>query len=421
MSHKFGITGFVELQKHIAKKYSEFDQLYWLKEYAILLNLWPFRTDNIIKYQSSVITFAKSPKKNVKQLYHESVFERYPHTLNERKLYRDQEIVQIMLDLLSAVAFLHKHKIMHRDLKPANILVSEKNRAVIIDFSHAHLMYAPLDVLDRQVVTYYYRSPEVFEYQKKKETPYNESLDVWSIGMILIELITNQPFAEFYLDKVDDLDGERAYAALLSDPKRAFNRIKEFYTLKKRNFVYVNTYWQWITKMLANNPADRITAEEMFNTVQKFAQEYHVPHILPVNGELQCKLEDYPKVETKVDDVLYGVCLQLLNSMRIEYAMIFDVARFTDVIKYMISEGDITMTNAVDMIPALAIIIETVIFDAVTDFDSYGKYDITLVKNAIVNILQKYDGKLFSINRIFEYETEIEKLSKTCSNLELSS
>ena len=79
------------------------------------------------------------------------------------------------------------------------------------------------------------------------------------------------------------------------------------------------------------------------------------------------------------------------------------------------------MTNAVDMIPALAIIIETVIFDAVTDFDSYGKYDITLVKNAIVNILQKYDGKLFSINRIFEYETEIEKLSKTCSNLELSS
>ncbi len=59
--YKYGITGFVELHQNTATKYSEFDQMYWLKELSILLYTWAFKTENIIKYHAGCIKHKECP------------------------------------------------------------------------------------------------------------------------------------------------------------------------------------------------------------------------------------------------------------------------------------------------------------------------------------------------------------------------
>lgn len=80
--------------------------------------------------------------------------------LSRVQFYDDVNILHIMYDLLSTVNFLHKNNIIHRYLKCNNIVIDMKNnRPVIIDFSHSIKIYKPRDYC---IITYYYRSSEVF-------------------------------------------------------------------------------------------------------------------------------------------------------------------------------------------------------------------------------------------------------------------
>jgi serine/threonine protein kinase len=50
-----------------------------------------------------------------------------------------QAKLDIIIDVLTGLAFAHKRGIVHRDIKPANIRVAEDGRAKIMDFGVAHL------------------------------------------------------------------------------------------------------------------------------------------------------------------------------------------------------------------------------------------------------------------------------------------
>ncbi len=416
VTYKYGITGFVELHKNIVKKYSEFDQLYWLKEYAVLLYLWTYRTDNIIKYQSGSILHKTDPLSGINKKYNEMILKRYPSTLHERRLYRDNEIIQFLLDMTSAMKFLNSKNISHRDIKPSNIAISDSGRFILIDFSHAHKMEFPLGKLDAQVVTYYYRSPEVFTYQITGENQYDASIDMWALGMVLMEILTGTPFAAYYTEAIKDHDkSERLYGMFLQDAKKSFGTIKEVYFAKKRGFVYGNKYWGWLSKMLAHEPERRITFEELYNLVIEFALSHKIQSIEPVNGVVEVKmptLEAVNNLQTDDQKRLYVECIQHLKDIRKQHKMLFDVNRINRVVQYLICQGDITNDNYQYMLAGLAIIVETVLFDGVTDFDNYGDLDNSMVKDAIVLIMQKYDQHLFGANRIFTYDTPTDELTK---------
>jgi len=98
-------------------------------------------------------------------------------------------IKSYMLQMLDATYFCHKHRIMHRDLKPSNLLVTKDGRLKIADFGLARAYSIPLHTYTHEVITLWYRAPEILLGGKV----YTPSVDIWSIGCIFAELVTFEP------------------------------------------------------------------------------------------------------------------------------------------------------------------------------------------------------------------------------------
>ena len=99
-----------------------------------------------------------------------------------------------LFQILNGIKYLHKSQICHRDLKPQNILVSRKTmRVKIADFGLARTISVPKANITTQVVTLWYRAPELLLGTKK----YNAAIDMWSFGCIMAELFNRKTlFAE---------------------------------------------------------------------------------------------------------------------------------------------------------------------------------------------------------------------------------
>ena len=89
--------------------------------------------------------------------------------------------------ITNALKLMARYKVIHCDLKPENILLKQANRSSIkvIDFGSSCFT-------DKRVYTYiqsrFYRAPEII-----LGIPYTNSIDVWSLGCILVELQTGYP------------------------------------------------------------------------------------------------------------------------------------------------------------------------------------------------------------------------------------
>lgn len=99
------------------------------------------------------------------------------------------EIKTIMLQLLSAIDFLHSNWIIHRDLKTSNLLMNNRGQIKVADFGLARTFGSPLGRVTQLVVTLWYRAPELL----LGETKYNCAIDMWSIGCIFAELLNKDP------------------------------------------------------------------------------------------------------------------------------------------------------------------------------------------------------------------------------------
>lgn len=89
--------------------------------------------------------------------------------------------------ILRGLKFLHSAGVMHRDLKPANILVNMNCDLQICDFGLARQFTQDAEMTD-YVVTRYYRPPELLLMCAS----YTYSVDTWSAGCIIAELMTKQ-------------------------------------------------------------------------------------------------------------------------------------------------------------------------------------------------------------------------------------
>ena len=89
-----------------------------------------------------------------------------------------------MFQLLSGMAYIHKYKILHRDLKPQNLLITTDGVLKIADFGLARGYGLPVRNYTHEVVTLWYRAPDVLLGSKN----YSTSIDIWSIGCIFEEM-----------------------------------------------------------------------------------------------------------------------------------------------------------------------------------------------------------------------------------------
>ncbi|XP_046548036.1 5'-AMP-activated serine/threonine-protein kinase catalytic subunit alpha-like [Haliotis rubra] len=100
----------------------------------------------------------------------------------------DEDTRTMMAQLSSAVAHLHHNNVIHRDIKPANIIVNKENKHItLIDFGLSTRFHEDSPVT-RQCGTPIYTAPEVYSGAR-----YGPPVDVWSLGVILFEMLTGKP------------------------------------------------------------------------------------------------------------------------------------------------------------------------------------------------------------------------------------
>jgi len=95
-------------------------------------------------------------------------------------------VVDFQLQLTKGTHFLHSHRIIHRDLKPQNILIGSDRCLKVADFGMARAFSLPLPKYTHEVVTTWYRAPEILFGSQEYALP----IDMWSVGCILGEMAT---------------------------------------------------------------------------------------------------------------------------------------------------------------------------------------------------------------------------------------
>ena len=257
---------------------------YYIKEFAILTKLQKYNHSNIIqildtKYKKC-LERTKTETETNENLYMIIKYKKYSRDLYDYTCTNDLVLVQIIIDILSAVHLMHINNIMHRDIKLDNILF-DNSRAIIIDFSHARYNNRYLYCNDT-VQTPGYRAPEILNF--KRNNIYNEKIDIWGVGVVLHDIICSSYLYNIvacvsnkttssnknHIDFFNNVYGDY------------FKLIEKYYNKDDSKLLHKSEYLKWIKQMLAFKPSDRPSADEMLKTILTFASCNGLDVVLPV-------------------------------------------------------------------------------------------------------------------------------------------
>ncbi|KAF5306242.1 hypothetical protein FQA39_LY08940 [Lamprigera yunnana] len=162
-----------------------------------------------------------------------------------------ENIVKILFyQIVMGIRYLHLRNITHRDLKPGNILLKSKDLITVVKIADFGLskMLESKSLLGTCCGTPYYVAPEVID---PRCGMYTQQADVWSLGVILYQMLSNKfPF---------DVEGGNQQDMMKMILFGKFHMNSNIW----KNVS--NAAKDLITKMLVKNPEDRYTIHEVAN------------------------------------------------------------------------------------------------------------------------------------------------------------
>ncbi|XP_054462817.1 mitogen-activated protein kinase 3 [Anoplopoma fimbria] len=238
-------------------------------------------------------------------------------TLMETDLYKllktqrlsNDHVCYFLYQILRGLKYIHSANVLHRDLKPSNLLINTTCDLKICDFGLARIADPEHDhtgFLTEYVATRWYRAPEIMLNSKG----YSKSIDIWSVGCILAEMLSNRPIfpGKHYLDQLNHILG------VLGSPSQ--DDLNCIINMKARNYLQSLPHkpripWEklynadskaldLLGRMLTFNPVKRISVEEAL--AHPYLEQYYDPSDEPVAEEpftFTMELDDLPKEKLK--------------------------------------------------------------------------------------------------------------------------
>ena len=205
----------------------------------------------------------------------------------KRNLYFKEKAVKFyMSQVLLAIEYLHKNGYIYRDLKPENILLDRDGNIKLTDFGLSKMLLNENNTTNTICGTKEYVAPEII-----KGKPYNKSVDWFSFGIMLYEMICgNFPFN--LKNRVID---ESIYQTKIDYPEKMSQEAK--HTIEKLLEIEPE-------KRLGYNSEEEIKKSEFFKEIdfdKVYNKEYKPPFKPKLMGELDLKYFDINFTEENID------------------------------------------------------------------------------------------------------------------------
>ncbi|KAG5723160.1 Negative regulator of the PHO system [Termitomyces sp. T112] len=201
--------------------------------------------------------------------YCEQDLKKYMDTVGDRGALDPVTVRSFMYQLLKGTAFCHENQVLHRDLKPQNLLINRKGELKVGDFGLARAFGVPVNTFSNEVVTLWYRAPDVLLGSRT----YNTSIDLWSCGCIFAEMISGTPLFRgrdnqdqlLHIMRIIGTPTDAQFAKMAKDSPEI--QVKQYQRYPKMNLQQVlpkatREAIDLLDKLLKFDPTERITAAE---------------------------------------------------------------------------------------------------------------------------------------------------------------
>ncbi len=210
------------------------------------------------------------------------------------------EIIDICSGISEGLCELHKNKLIHRDIKPANIMITSRG-AVITDFGVIKDLNESITVTGDQFLgTIKYSAPELL-FGKSKD---DKSIDIYSFGMILYELIFKKPC----------FDKELYWSEIILLKKEPIN-----YSLFLNSMIWQRLGFReslFLSSILHGSltePNLRMTSEQIYSAFNNHI--WKDPFLHYVNSE---DISNWPNIPEILKKRLYKLLIKLENEVPFE-------------------------------------------------------------------------------------------------------